>query len=253
MSFFTFENKNVFYEESGNGMPLLFLHGNTASSKMYGEIIKKYIPNFKVILIDFLGHGHSDRLREFPIDLWFYEAQQVIAFLRYKKYKKVNIIGSSGGAIVALNVALEAPELVGKVIADSFEGEKADPIFTQLLVIDRNKAINDDAASGFFEYMHGSDWRHIVENDTEAIIRHEKEIGSFFHKDLSELKNDVLLTGSKKDSFMYRISDNYYEIIYSKMLELMPNAKIHLFNCGDHPAIITNSQLFYDISMDFFN
>jgi len=52
---------------------------------------------------------------------------------------------------------------------------------------------------------------------------------------------------------MYRISDNYYEVIYSKMLELMPNAKIHLFNSGDHPAIITNSQLFYDISMDFFN
>ncbi|MCR4795283.1 MAG: alpha/beta hydrolase [Ruminococcus sp.] len=253
MSYFTFDGKNVFYEESGVGTPLLLMHGNTASSKMYNEISKRYASDFNVIMIDFLGHGRSDRLSEFPTDLWFYEAQQVISFLRYKDYKNVYIIGSSGGAIVALNVALEAPELVGKIIADSFEGEKADKRFTRQLIMDRNKAVNDDAARGFFEYMHGSDWKNIVENDTEAIIRHEKEIGNFFHKPLSELKADLMLTGSKKDSFMYKISDNYYETVYSQILKQIPHGKMHLFESGDHPAFITNSLLFYDISMDFFN
>ena len=45
---------------------------------MYGEISKRYFPYFRVILIDFLGHGKSDRLNEFQADLWFYEALQVI-------------------------------------------------------------------------------------------------------------------------------------------------------------------------------
>lgn len=33
MSYFTFENKKIYYSECGTGSPLLFLYGNTASSK----------------------------------------------------------------------------------------------------------------------------------------------------------------------------------------------------------------------------
>ena len=223
MSFFTFEDKKIYYEESGNGNPLLFLHGNTASSKMFVEISKKYTSDFRVIFIDFLGHGKSERLYEFPEDLWFFEARQVIAFLRFKQYENVNIIGTSGGAIVALNVALEAPELVGKVIADSFEGEKADKKFNDYLLTDRKQAMKNESARGFYAYMHGDDWEQIVENDTLAIIRHSKEIGNFFHRPLSELRSDVLLTGSKKDSFMYSVSDNYYETVYCQILKKLSN------------------------------
>ena len=43
MSYFTFENKNIYYTETGRGKPLLFLHGNTASSNMYLQIAEKYM------------------------------------------------------------------------------------------------------------------------------------------------------------------------------------------------------------------
>lgn len=252
MSFFTFENRKIYYEEFGSGKPLLLLHGNTASSRMFGEIINKYESDFKVVLIDFLGHGKSDRLGEFPADLWLYEAQQVIAFLRYKQYENVNVIGSSGGALAAINTALEAPELVGKVIADSFEGEKADKKFVDNLLSDRSNALKDEAARGFYTYMHGDDWEQIVENDTSAIIRHEKEIGYFFRRPISEMRAEVLLTGSKKDSLMYSVYDNYYETVYGKILKQIPKGKMYLFESGDHPAMITNAEAFYDLSMDFF-
>ncbi|MEG1336832.1 MAG: alpha/beta hydrolase, partial [Clostridiales bacterium] len=107
MAYFNYESHNIYYEEIGTGAPLLMLHGNTASSVMFSGIAEKYNDSFKVILIDFLGYGQSDRLTEFPVDLWFDEAQQVIAFLKLKNYKNVNIMGSSGGALVAINVALE--------------------------------------------------------------------------------------------------------------------------------------------------
>ena len=186
MSYYVYDDKKIYYYETGSGHPLLLLHGNTASSKMFAQIAEEYSKSFKVILIDFLGHGLSDRLEKFPSNLWFYEAQQVIAFLRFKQYTDVYIIGSSGGAIVALNVALEAPDLVKKVIADSFEGERADETFTKNLLKDRKNAKNDPNAQGFYAYMHGQDWELIVDNDTDAIIRHQKEIGAFFHKPLEE-------------------------------------------------------------------
>ena len=251
MSFFDFEGKKVYYSENGKGKPLIFLHGNTASSKMFVQTADEYSKDFRVVLIDFLGHGNSDRLNEFPSDFWFYEAQQVIAFLKEKRYTDVNIIGCSGGAFAAINAALEAPELVRKVIADSFEGETAGEVFTQNLMKDRDAAKKDAGARGFYEYMHGSDWEQIVDNDTAAIVKHQKEIGRFFHKPLTELSSEILLTGSREDKFMYSISENYYEKVYGGILEKVKNGRMHIFPTGGHPSMISNFREFYQVSMEF--
>ncbi|MFV0516630.1 MAG: alpha/beta fold hydrolase [Aminipila sp.] len=252
MSYFIFENKKIYYNEIGTGTPLVFLHGNTASSMMFDEISKRYTKDFKVILIDFLGHGKSERLQEFPADLWFYEAQQTIALLKEKSYDNVNIIGSSGGALVAINVALEAPELVSKVIADSFEGEKPLKQFTQNVVVDRENSKHDENARMFYQYMQGDDWENVVDNDTSAIVRHQKEIGKFFHKDLQNLKPDIIMTGSKQDEFVSSISQTYFENVYGKMLEKIGHGKMCLFETGGHPAMLTNSEEFYKLSKSFF-
>lgn len=252
MSYFAFDDKHVYYEEYGAGKPLLFLHGNTASSKMYAQFAKKYQQEYRVILIDFLGHGKSERLDVFPSDLWFYEAQQVIAFLRERSYVDVNIIACSGGAMVALNVALEEPELVSMVIADSFQGEVANRAFTENLLSDREYAKSDPDARSFYTYMHGDDWERIVDCDTAAIIKHEKEIGSFFHQPLCALKADILLTGSREDEFMNAVSDCYLEKTYEDMLRKIGHGRMYMFDTGGHPAMITNQDEFYKISRDFF-
>lgn len=252
MSYFNFNNKRVYYAEFGTGTPLLLLHGNTASSEMFAEIADRYGKDFKVILIDFLGHGKSDRLNEFPADLWFNEAEQVIAFLREKQYTKVNIIGSSGGALVAINVALEAPELIHKVIADSFEGEKPLKAFTENVWEDRDKSKHDENARMFYYYMHGSDWEQVVDNDTRAIIRHQAEIGKFFHKDLQSFKPAILLTGSIEDEFVCTLAPDNFERIYRELISKIGHGKIHLFDTGGHPAMLTNQDSFYKLSIDFF-
>lgn len=251
MSYFVFENKQIYYNEIGKGAPLLFLHGNTASSMMFSEIAEMYREDFKVILIDFLGHGKSDRLEKFPADLWHYEAEQVIAFLHEKRYSKVNLIGSSGGALVAINVALEAPDLVGKVIADSFEGEKPLKAFTENVKNDREFSKQNEDAKMFYAYMHGTDWERVVDNDTDAIIRHNKDIGIFFHKPLQSLKADILLTGSKKDEFVSAVSPDYFEEVYGAMVKKVGHGKIHLFHEGGHPAMLSNPTDFYELSMRF--
>jgi pimeloyl-ACP methyl ester carboxylesterase len=107
MAFFRYKNQNVYYQETGNGSPLLLLHGNTASSKMFDNVIDCYKNGFRLILVDFLGHGKSDRLEKFPTDLWYDEAMQVIELIEQNNYDKANLLGTSGGALVALNVALE--------------------------------------------------------------------------------------------------------------------------------------------------
>ncbi|MEF9961148.1 MAG: alpha/beta hydrolase [Erysipelotrichaceae bacterium] len=252
MAYFNYESHNIYYEEIGTGIPLLMLHGNTASSVMFSGIAEKYSDSFKVILIDFLGHGKSDRLEEFPVDLWFDEAQQVIAFLKEKDYKNANVIGSSGGALVAINVALEAPELLSKVVADSFEGETPLKEFTASIVADRELSKHNENAKMFYQYMQGEYWEKVVDNDTIAVIRHEKEIGKFFHKDLTNFKPDILMIGSKQDEFVSSISPTYFETIFGEMLLKIGHGTMHLFETGGHPAMMSNQDEFISISKEFF-
>ncbi len=252
MSFFAYENKKVYYTKIGSGPPLLLLHGNTASSNMFYGIADRYAADFTVILIDFLGHGQSDRLKEFPADLWFYEAQQVIALLWEKQLGPVNIIGSSGGALVGINVALEAPELVGKLIADSFEGERPLASFTETVEEDREASKREPDGRQFYEFMHGPDWEMVVDQDTSAIVRHQKEIGVFFHKDLKTLKPEILLTASREDEFGLAYGREFFETVYQELISKIGHGQIHLFDTGGHPAILSNQEGFYQLSKAFF-
>lgn len=112
MAYFRYGDKNIYYEETGSGFPLILLHGNSVSSKMFTGITDLYNKNFKVILIYFLGHGNSDRLAQFPCDFWYDQAMQVIELITHNHYGRVNLIGTSGGALAALNVALERSEKI---------------------------------------------------------------------------------------------------------------------------------------------
>ena len=69
MSHFLYWGKRIFYQEYGQGAPMIFLHGNTASSKMFELLMPLYAESFRCILMDFLGNGRSDRVEEFPPDV----------------------------------------------------------------------------------------------------------------------------------------------------------------------------------------
>ncbi len=247
---FIYNNKKCFYEEVGSGYPLVFLHGNTASSKMFSEIIEIYKKHYKVILIDFLGHGKSERVNKFHSDLWFDEAMQVIQLLEYIKCKKASLIGSSGGALVALNVALERPDLIESVIADSFEGETPLEQFTKNVIKEREASKQNEHAKAFYVFNQGEDWEQVVDNDTNAIFEHYKSIGKFFHKPLEMLRVKALLTGSKEDEFAF---ENFYIETYSAMLNKIPNGKMHIFDKGGHPAILSNPIEFFNIAKNFLD
>ncbi len=188
MSYFIYQSKKIYYSEQGLGKPVVFLHGDTASSKMFELLLPLYTDNFKVILIDFLGNGKSDRVEEFPVDLWQEQARQTIALLEHLRYGKVNLVGTSGGAWVAINAALERPDLVERVVADSFDGRTLAEDFADNLVKERSAAKKDEQAAGFYEWCQGEDWERVVDKNTEALLRCAKEKKPLFWKPLEQLK-----------------------------------------------------------------
>ncbi|MFR1724548.1 alpha/beta fold hydrolase [Emergencia timonensis] len=250
MAYFYYADKKIYYEEIGRGTPLLLLHGNSVSSKMFQGIIDLYKEDYKVILIDFLGHGRSDRLEQFPTDFWYDQAMQVIELLTSCRYGRVNLIGTSGGALAALNVALERPDLVCSVIADSFEGEKSLEAWTTNIAHAREETKKQKFVRQLWEYCHGEDWEKVVDNDTDVIVRHHQMIQHFFHQDLSQLKIPVLLTVSLEDDEFVGVMD--IKKTYGNLQTKIPGGKQLVFPTGGHPAMLTNAEKFAGAAKVFF-
>lgn len=236
MSYFTYKGCQIYYEVVGIGIPLVLLHGNTSSSRLFQGILPLYT-DFQVILIDFLGYGQSDRTEKFPDDLWLDEAHQVCSLLEELKLSAVHLVGTSGGAWVAVNVALLIPDKIKSVTADSFDGRTLHAGFEKELLAERAAAVNIKEAAQFYEWCIGADWKKVVEKDTDALVRLIHSNKTLFVKAISELKVPLLLTGSKEDQMVRRDLEKEYSAIAQEV----NNTRIHLFNEGSHPSIGTNA------------
>lgn len=245
MAYFKFENKKIFYKIVGHGAPLMLLHGNTVSSKMFSQISKKYSKDFQLILIDFPGHGKSERLEKFETDFWFYNAKITHALIMHLQLDKVSVVGTSGGALVAINLALEHPDKIKYLIADSFEGEYPLSSYINSIETDRERDKKKLLAKLIWFYCHGFDWKNIVDLDTKVNIEFSKTGKSFFHKSVSELKVPALLTGSMKDEYC-----NHLDKIYADLKKKNNMLEIHLFEKGNHPAMLSNRDEFFKMIRD---
>ena len=171
MPYVPYCGRSLWYQEAGEGPTLIFLHGNTASSRLFEPLLPLYTPHFRCVLLDFLGNGRSDRVASFPTDLWQDQARQVLALIREAGYERPCLLGTSGGAWTAVNAALLAPDAIGAVAADSFDGRTLHPGFAQDLAAERAGARQDPAACGFYEWCQGPDWEAVVDRDTDALLR----------------------------------------------------------------------------------
>lgn len=108
--------------------------------------------------MDFLGCGQSERLEKWPADLWYEWGEQAAALLRHLGLCAVNVIGCSGGALAAINLSLEHPDLVNAVAADSFEGIAADASLTDRIRRGRSLAKQMSGFRSMLKAAHGDDW-----------------------------------------------------------------------------------------------
>ena len=236
MPYCTIQNKQFYYQEKGAGTPLIFLHGNTASSNMFYEILPLY-KGYRLILPDFLGNGKSQRLDCFPVDFWYDQACQLIELLDQLKLRECILVGTSGGAIAALNVALERPDLCRCVICDSFMGEKMEERLFHGFEEERIASLENEESSLFYKNMQGEDYEKVVLQDTAMLVEHVKANIRCVHKYVEDLKVPVLLLGSSEDDMITKI-DSYYTAMCkrSSMLEMK------VFDKGTHPSLCTNAK-----------
>jgi pimeloyl-ACP methyl ester carboxylesterase len=109
----------MYYEVHGSGRPLLLLHGNLSTIGVdFGGIIPSLAKQRQVIGVEQQAHGHTaDIDRPLRIRLW---AEDTFALLRHLGIGQADLFGYSSGSAVAMQLALDHPELVGKLVLASF-------------------------------------------------------------------------------------------------------------------------------------
>lgn len=247
MPYFHYQSKKIYYRETGFGKPLVMLHGDTASSVMFEFLLPLYQESFRVILMDFLGNGKSDRVEGFPENLWITEAEQVIGLIEHLKLEKVNLLGTSGGAWVAVNTALKRPDLIDRVVADSFDGRTLHEDFAENLLKERAFAKQDLHARQFYEWCQGEDWETVVDLNTQALTKCAEDRIPLFCRPLEDLRTPVLFVGSAEDE----MCRGDMEEEYAQMSRLVQDGTVHMFKTGGHPAVLTNAEPFAGVVIEY--
>lgn len=102
------------YGVAGQGPPLLLLHGLGSSRNDWLLQLPTFLPRFRVVAVDLRGHGGSPKPPG-PYRLDHFSAD-VAQLLRRLDAPPAHVLGISLGGAVALQLALDFPELVRSLV-----------------------------------------------------------------------------------------------------------------------------------------
>ena len=114
MPYHSVDDVPLYYNETGSGAPLLFVHGLGSSTRDWAEQVAHFKSDYRVLRLDFRGHGRSGRppgpyhMAEF--------AREVAVLLRHLDATPAHVVGLSMGGMVALQLAADAPRLVRSLV-----------------------------------------------------------------------------------------------------------------------------------------
>jgi haloalkane dehalogenase len=135
---FPFESKfinlgqdTIHYVESGEGDPILLLHGLPANAYLWRNIIPNIDSNKKVIALDFLGFGKSSfpKDRDVSIEVQY---KMLMDFIEAKQLKNVTLFIQDIGSLVGMLYAIREPQNVKGIALFEAPFMPADVFYDQL-------------------------------------------------------------------------------------------------------------------------
>jgi haloacetate dehalogenase len=119
MAEFESDGITISYEVTGEGPPVLLLHGFPQNRAMWGEVAPALADRFTVVTADLRGYGASSKPEALP-DLSNYSFREMAADQRRLMaalgFSSFQLVGHDRGARVAHRLTLDAPEAVERLV-----------------------------------------------------------------------------------------------------------------------------------------
>ncbi len=244
--FFNYGDIRVFYEESGQGSPLLLLHGWGCTHSIFAAFIPDFSKTHRVIAIDFPGFGESEE----PGTVWGVDeyAAMLEALCEHLYIVKPSIVAHSFGGRVAIVFASRNP--VSRLLFVDVAGIKPrrdlayyGKVYSYkltkwfLLKVLRNQDAFARSSAG-----KGSDDYAKASQMMKAIL--SKTVNQDLRSLLPGISAPVILFWGEEDTAT-PIKDAYL------MRKLLPDAGLITVKGGGHFSFLDNPDLFRSVAKNF--
>ena len=194
----------IYFEEYGEGEPLIFLHGNNGSIEDFYQQIPFFAKHYRVIVLDTRGQGRSTDLTKTP---YTYEvfSNDLFQIIQKLNLKKVNLVGWSDGGNTALIFNAQHPELINKIV-------------TIGAVLNPN-GVKDELIENFKNLANKPS-----ENTNLRLIELMLNEPNITKSELNEIQNPVLVIAGEKDEVKEEHTKEIQQNIKNAELLIIPNS-----------------------------
>lgn len=106
--FLDLDGARIYYYAAGTrgaGNPVVFIHGFPTSGHLWGDVVPLMPPGHRLVVLDLLGFGRSDRPMDRPMDVRA-QADRVAAVLDELNIKEACVVGHGVGGGIAQSIAV---------------------------------------------------------------------------------------------------------------------------------------------------
>lgn len=249
---------NLYFEITGEGEPLLLIHGLGSSTRDWEEQVPFFSDKYQVITIDLRGHGKTDKPKG-PYSISMF-AKDIAELLKSLMLTSVNIVGISLGGTIGFQFAVDYPNMAKSIVIvnsgvefklDSLKARYNFFVRKSIVKLIGMKKMGEVLAPRLFIKPEQEELRKRLiirwaENDKKAYLSALKSLKGWSIKDrIHMIKCPTLVIGSDEDYTPTSIKKEYTSLI--------PNAKLVEIKDARHAVTIEKPTEFNIILMDFLS
>lgn len=243
---------NIYYEDHGQGTPLLLIHGGVLTSESWQPYLPDFTKHFRVITPDTRGHGRTAN----PIGAMNFRAlaNDMAALIQALGLQKPFVCGYSDGGQVALELGMRYPELAQAIIIGGAYPEltEASRVWVRSILgdpqspevdVDQFERDNPDFAAMLEGTQKHGNWKALL-----------KQIKPMWNATLNYTPADFALV-TAPTLVILGDRDDFVSVEEGiEMFRLLPTAELAVISDADHGKLISSPEkiaLLQPIMVDF--
>jgi pimeloyl-ACP methyl ester carboxylesterase len=255
--FVVVNDRHIHYVEAGEGEPVLLIPGAFSTYRDWNRIIPLLSERYRLLAIDYLGVGDSDKPRsgaDYRIEA---QADLIVSMMDMLHIPRAAIVGVSYGGGIALNIATRYPDRVNKIVCIEGNGLKHEKLpYRPMEVILRWPIISDAAIgvirSGLIDevgvrLIMGQAWHALSEEDKKEVFgiisQNNKTASRFswyhisrstktskdFTEEVKKVQLPILYLYGKQSGYLYMAETNA-----TFLKKYLPDVTVISFEDGIH-------------------
>jgi pimeloyl-ACP methyl ester carboxylesterase len=252
---------DLYYEEAGEGVPILLIPPAGATASTWGPATEELARIGRVVTYDRRGYARSGGE---PVRMISTHTSDAAAILEHLQCPPAVVVGTSAGATIAIDLALRRPDLVQVVLAHeaAWRATRHLPNFSQIAAVARIGSLalrgrHSDAAEvllrAAYTYRDGGsawdafpeEWRQAGrENARPALMDFRNSIGNYpSPADLATVEVPVVCTfGARSPHSIVRLTRS--------LAAAIPTAATHRIEGAGHAAAFDATSNFVQLIAD---